>query len=240
MGGRDLAGAVLRLRVGRVDVSGPGGIALAYVLVSALVGAACLLFHAGSLYRVHRAIPTFSVQRYVVHYWLAIYPFLWASCSESLGTPLNLHLVRRLYPAVPARLRLFVVGIGGWLNLNGSLICVFLLAGAAARIVGYDLSLLELLLAVPIAFLIGYVTPGLPGELIPFAAPIAAALHLPEPLVAPFIAVFIGFNFGLPDAFRTGLNSTDNCLSALRLLDTLERRGSLTVDPAEAAGADGP
>ena len=73
----------------------------------------------------------------------------------------------------------------------------------------------------PIAFLIGYVTPGLPGELIPFAVPIGAALHLPDPLLAPFIAVFIAFNFGLPDAFRTGLNSTDNCLSALRLLGAL-------------------
>ncbi len=240
MDGRDLTGAALQLSVGRIDLSGPGGIALAYVFISALVGVACLLFHLGSLYRVRRAIPSFSVRHYVVHYWLAIYPFLWASCSESLGTPLNLHLVRRLYPSVPPQLRLFVVGIGGWLNLNGSLICVFLLAGAAARIVGYDLSVLELLLAVPIAFLIGYVTPGLPGELIPFAAPIAAALHLPDPLVAPFIAIFIGFNFGLPDAFRTGLNSTDNCLSALRLLDALERRGSLTVDPAERARGDSP
>ena len=232
MGGRSFAGAALQLRGLRVDLGGPSGIAVAYLVVSALVGVACMLFHAGSLYRVRHDIPSFSLRHYVVHYWLAIYPFLWASCSESLGTPLNLHLVRRLYPAVPARLRLFVVGIGGWLNLNGSMICVFLLAGAASQIVGYDLSLLELALATPIAFLIGYVTPGLPGELIPFAAPIAAALHLPDPLVAPFIAVFISFNFGLPDAFRTGLNTTDNCLSALRLLDALERRGSLTVDPA--------
>ena len=234
MAGGTLASASLQLRVGRIDLHGPGGVAMAYLAVSGLVGIACLLFHAVSLYRVRRVIAGFSIRHYVVHYWLAIYPFLWASCSESLGTPLNLHLVRRLYPAVPSELRLFVVGIGGWLNLNGSLICVFTLAGASARIVGYDLSLLELLLALPIAFLIGYVTPGLPGELIPFAAPIAAALHLPDPLLAPFIAVFIAFNFGLPDAFRTGLNSTDNCLSALRLLGALEQRGKLTVDPASA------
>jgi sodium:dicarboxylate symporter family protein len=224
MDGRVFAHATLALRVGRVDIGGPGGIVLAYVIVSALVGVACLAFHAASLYRLRRAVPGFSIRHYVVDYWLAIYPFLWASCSESLGTPLNLHLVRRHYPEVPSELRLFVIGIGGWLNLNGTMICAFLMAGAVARIVGHDLSLLELLLAIPIVFLIGYVTPGLPGELIPFAAPMAAALHIPGPLVAPFVAVYIGFNFGLPDAFRTGQNSTDNCVSALHLIGALDRR----------------
>jgi hypothetical protein len=63
-----------------------------------------------------------------------------------------------------------------------------------------------------------------------------AALHAPDPLLAPFIAVYIGFNFGLPDAFRTGLNPTDSCLSARSLLGGLERRGALAVDP-ESTGA---
>ena len=72
--------------MGRIDPM-PSGIALAYLGVSALVGAACLIFHAGSLYRVRRAIPAFGLRDYVLRYWLAIYPFLWASCSESLGRP---------------------------------------------------------------------------------------------------------------------------------------------------------
>jgi Na+/H+-dicarboxylate symporter len=224
MDGRIFAHGVLRMRFGQIRIDGPGGIVMAYLVVSALVGIACLAFHAVSLYRLRRAVPGFSIRHYVVDYWLAIYPFLWASCSESLGTPLNLHLVRRHYPQVPSELRLFVVGIGGWLNLNGTMICAFLMAGAVARIVGHDLSLIELLLAVPIVFLIGYVTPGLPGELIPFAAPIAAARNIPGPLVAPFLAIYVGFNFGLPDAFRTGQNSTDNCVSALRLIGALARR----------------
>jgi hypothetical protein len=229
MDGHVFARASLTLRFGRIPIGGPGGIVIAYLVVSALVGIACLAFHAVSLYRLRRAVPGFSIRHYVVDYWLSIYPFLWASCSESLGTPLNLHLVRRHYPEVPSELRLFVVGIGGWLNLNGTMICAFIMAGAVAQIVGHDLSLLELLLAVPIVFLIGYVTPGLPGELIPFAAPMAAALHVPAPLLAPFVAIYIGFNFGLPDAFRTGQNSTDNCVSALRLIGALERRQAPTL-----------
>lgn len=248
MDGRVFARASLLLRVGRIDIGGPAGIVIAYLVVSALVGIACLAFHAVSLYRLRRAAPgpslslsfSFSIRHYVVDYWLSIYPFLWASCSESLGTPLNLHLVRRHYPEVPSELRLFVVGIGGWLNLNGTMICAFIMAGAVAQIVGHDLSLLELLLAVPIVFLIGYVTPGLPGELIPFAAPMAAALHVSGPRLAPFIAIYIGFNFGLPDAFRTGQNSTDNCVSALRLIGALDRRRALARGPGPGQKAPSP
>ncbi len=59
----------------------------------------------------------------------------------------------------------------------------------------------------------------------------AAALHVPGPLVAPFIAVYIGFKFGLPDAFWTGQNSTDNCVSALRLIGALDRRRALSGGP---------
>ena len=62
----------------------------------------------------------------------------------------------------------------------------------------------------------------------------AAALNIPGPLLAPFMAIYVGFNFGLPDAFRTGQNSTDNCVSALRLIGALDRRRALAGDPASA------
>ncbi|WP_437616974.1 cation:dicarboxylase symporter family transporter [Sorangium sp. So ce834] len=212
---------------------GAGDLMLSYLLVSGVVGAACLVFHAASLLRMKAAAPEFSLRDYFVNYWLKVYPLLWASCSEALATPLNLHLVRKCYPAVPQELRLFVVGLGGWLNVNGTLICVFVIAGAAARAVGHEISLLELTLVVPIVFLLGYVVPGMPGELVLFATPIGAALHIPARLLPSFIALYIGFNFGLPDSFRSGQNSTDSCVSALQLLRTLTRRR------ARAAGLSG-
>jgi Na+/H+-dicarboxylate symporter len=213
-----IAHASLDLRVGHVELGSSGGMVLAYLLVSVLVGAACLLFHAGTLVRVKRLIPGFSLRTYFLRYWLKAYPFLWASSNEVLGVSLNLSLVRRLYPAVPRDLRLFVLGVGSWLNITGTQICVFVMAGGAARIVGYSPSLLELTLAVPVAFLLSYaVPPGVPGDLILFAGPMASVLSVPAELVAPFTAIYIGFNFGLPESFRTGQNSTDNCLIALQL-----------------------
>lgn len=210
-----------------------GGLMVSYLLVSGIVGAACLGFHAASLLRMKASLPEFSLRDYFVNYWLKVYPLLWASCSEALATPLNLHLVRKCYPAVPQELRLFVVGLGGWLNVNGTLICAFVMAGAAARVVGHQISLLELTLVVPIVFLLGYVVPGVPGELALFAAPLGEALHIPAHLRPSFIALYIGFNFGLPDSFRSGQNSTDSCVSALQLLGRLTRRR------ARGAGASG-
>ncbi len=61
--------------------------------------------------------------------------------------------------------RRLVVGMGSYLNINGTLIAVFVFAGAVAKISGAEISLLQLLFAVPLVFLLGYSVPGLPSEL---------------------------------------------------------------------------
>ena len=187
-----------------------------------MVALACLMFHAASLLHVKTCIPGFSIRDYFWRYWVKAYPLLWATSSESLATPLNLSLVRKIYSdQIPPVLRRFVVGIGSWLNINGTLMCVIVLAGAIASMVGHEVSLVELLLTIPVIFLLGYGVPGIPGELILFAGPVAMLLGVPPETHAMFITLYIGFNFGLPDSFRTGQNSTDNCLSAL-VLSSLE------------------
>ena len=76
----------------------------------------------------------------------------------------------------------------------------------------------------PIVFLIGYGVPGLPGELVLFAGPIAILLNLPQAIMPAYLALYCGLQLGLPDSFRSGNNSTDSVLCALLLNDIYEKR----------------
>ncbi len=220
---------------GTIQMNGAEGAIKVYLLLSILVGAACLVFYAFLLLFARLTMPRFSIANHFFRYWLKVYPLLWATSSESLAMPLNLALVKELYPEVPSLLRRFVVGMGSWLNINGTLICVFVMAGAVATLLGQPVSLFELILAIPAVFLIGYGVPGMPGELIIFAGPVAMLLGLPAGVSALFVTLYVGFNFGLTDSFRSGHNSTDNCLSALMLS---MRQKELTGDPLKSETSD--
>ncbi len=98
--------------------------------------------------------------------------------------------------------------MGSYLNINGTLIAVFVFAGAVARISGAEISLMQLTFAVPLVFLLGYSVPGLPSEL----------------LLSAFLPLYIGLQVGLADSFRTGNNSTDDCLFALQIQAACEKR----------------
>ena len=159
----------------------------------------------------------FSLLRYFRQYWSRLYPMLWATASESLSTPLNLYLVKKYYPEVPAEIRRFVIGVGSYLNVNGTMICAVITTCLAARVLGIPLSWAQLLICLPVIFLVGFAVPGIPGELLLFAGPIAGTLCLEPALVHPFLTLYLMLQFGLPDSFRTGNNSTDSLPLALML-----------------------
>jgi Na+/H+-dicarboxylate symporter len=166
-----------------------------------------------------RKMSSFSVRSYFSEYWVKVYPLLWATSSEALATPLNLYMVKKFCPNVRNEVRQFVVGTGSFLNINGTVINVFLMTGLVAAILGVDVSVLQLLLLIPIVFLIAYGIPGIPGELVIFGGPIALSLGMTPEVTAIFLALYIGLQIGLPDSFRTAANSTDECLSAIILND---------------------
>ena len=96
--------------------------------------------------------------------------------------------------------------------------------GVVANIIGFKLSLIELLFCIPIVFLIAYGVPGIPGELVLFTGPIALCLNLPEAIVPLYLALYSGLQLGLPDSFRSGNNVTDSMLYAALLNDVYEER----------------
>jgi Na+/H+-dicarboxylate symporter len=200
-----------------VDITTSLGMILLYVLGALLTGFVSGLWHIALLILVKRAKPDFSLKEYFSVYWIKVYPMLWATSSEALGTPLNLHMIKKFCPTIPDEVRQFVVGTGSFLNINGTIINVFLMTGLVASILNVDISLLQLLLSIPIVFLIGYGVPGIPGELILFGGPMTLSMGVSPELTPIFMGLFIGLQIGLPDSFRTAANSTDECLCAIIL-----------------------
>lgn len=200
-----------------VDITTSLGMILLYVLSAFLTGFVSGLWHIGLLILVKRTNPDFSLKEYFSVYWIKVYPMLWATSSEALGTPLNLHMIKKFCPGIPDEVRQFVVGTGSFLNINGTIINVFLMTGLVATILNIEISVLQLLLCIPIVFLIGYGVPGIPGELILFGGPVALSMGVSPELMPVFLGLFIGLQIGLPDSFRTAANSTDECLCAIIL-----------------------
>ncbi len=116
------------------------------------------------------------------------------------------------------------MGAGSVLCTNGTLISVFVLLGLVGGIMGIRFSLLELLLCIPIAFLISFGIPGIPGELLLFAGPLSVILAISPELTPLFLALYLGLQIGLPDSFRTGANTTNNYVYCILLNKTYEER----------------
>lgn len=198
-----------------------------YIFGALLIGIACFLWHLTLIWFIKkRKIKEFTIRRYFLNYWIKIYPLLWSTSSESISTPLNLYLTKKFAPWVNSSVRRFVIGIGSYMNINGTLICVFVLCGVVLEILGLRISLVEFLLAIPVVLLISYGVPGIPGELVMFAGPIATLLNLPPDLMPAFLALYIGLQIGLPDSFRTGNNSTDDFVCSIILNDVYKKKFS--------------
>ena len=217
-----------------IDPTSTSGMVMAYIAGALLTGIACMIWHGALLAVAKQRVARFSIRDYFTNYWIRMYPLLWSTSSEALAMPLNLYLVERHYPWITSEIRGFTVGAGSFLGINGTVICVYTLGGLVTAILGIEVSFLQLLMTIPLVFLLGYGVPGIPGELVIFAGPLSIILGLPEEIIAVFLALYIGFQIGLPDSFRTGANSTDNCVNALILQDVYEKE-YLAREPKEAA-----
>jgi hypothetical protein len=206
-----------------IDISSSLGMILIYILGALLTGLICAIWHIGLLRMAMKKMSNFSLRTYLSEYWIKVYPLLWATSSEALATPLNLYMVKKFCPNIHDEVRQFVVGTGSFLNINGTIINVFLMTGLVATILNIEISMLQLLLSIPIVFVIAYGIPGIPGELLIFGGPIALCMSISPELTPIFLALYIGLQIGLPDSFRTAANSTDECLCAIILNEKYQK-----------------
>ncbi len=201
-----------------LDISREFGLVWIYILGALLIGLGCFIWQGLQLCILRKYVANpFSIRKYFKEYWIKVYPLAWSTSSESISMPLNMSLIKDKFSYVSEVVRKLVVGLGGYLNINGTTMHVILLAGIVSVLVGYKPSFLQLLLGVPLIALIGYGVPGIPGELVLFAIPMVKILNLPEPIIPLFMALYLALQIGLPDSFRTGANVTDNGIYAIGL-----------------------
>ncbi|MDP8263121.1 MAG: cation:dicarboxylase symporter family transporter [Candidatus Ancaeobacter aquaticus] len=201
----------------KINSNTPMGMVFAYLAGAFLTGLACFIWHFGLLFYAKYKQKDFSILKYFKDYWVKVYPILWATSSEALATPLNIYLIQKHYNHVRREVTNFVVGVGSFVNINGTMICVFVLAGLVAKMLGITISLVDLLMCVGVVFLIGFGVPGIPGELLMFGGPVVVLLGIAPEIAPVFLALYLGLQIGLPDSFRTGANSTDECVANIIL-----------------------
>lgn len=226
--------APVRIAGASIETSTNRGILITYVALAALTGVVCTLWHVLLVAAARARIERLSLRRYLTWYVARVYPLAWATCSESLSTPANLHAMRRTFPWVDPAFRQFAAGLATNVNINGTIICAFIMIAAVAQMTGAPVSAASLLVCAPVIFLIGFGVPGLPGELLLFAGPIAAVLGIPVQQQGAFILLYVTLQFGLPDSFRSGANVIDSAPAILLIHRRLQLSGGLHAEDDRA------
>jgi Na+/H+-dicarboxylate symporter len=222
--------APVRLLGASIVTSTNRGFLATYVALSLLTGVVCTLWHALLVAAARARVEGLSLRKYIGRYVSQVYPLAWSTCSESLATPVNLHAMRRNFPWVETAFRQFATGLSTNININGTIICAFIMIAAVAQMTGVPISAASLLMCAPVIFLIGFGVPGMPGELLLFAGPIAAVLGVPPQQQDAFILLYVTLQLGLPDSFRSGANVTDSAPAILLIHRRLQRSGGLDAE----------
>lgn len=160
-------------------------------------------------------ITGFPFKRYVKEYLVYVYPFAWATASSSATIPINLERAEKGL-GVRKEVREFIIPLGATVNLDGTMIAIYVITVVAGILVQQPPTILQLvLLTVPLAIAIHGV-PGIPGGVAAVAPPIVVAfMNLNPGTAAVFIAIWTAFSIGLNDQFRSGVNSANNGLLCL-------------------------
>jgi len=152
----------------------------------------------------------FSLKRFFNEYFIDVYSYAWATASSSATIPINLERTGAVL-GVRSSISKFVIPLGATVHLDGTIIGGMVTAVVAAQLVGYTPTVLDMLYILIPLTIITVGVPGIPGGLAAVGGPIMAQLlPLPPGTQAAFTAIFIGFNIGLSDQFRTGVNSIGN------------------------------
>jgi Na+/H+-dicarboxylate symporter len=223
----------------QIDMAAPGGLLRAYLFVTAVTAVICISFHVILVTWSRIVIPGFRIKAYLFGYLVRVYPLIWSTGSESLAIPSNLSTLRRFGGNIPIAMRDVTVSLAATLDLNGSSICCVVLVPAVCMTIGYPLSALQFAACLPLIFLLGYGIPGIPGELVVFAGPLAQLLGLHGQQHELFLLFFLSWQIGLTDSFRSAGSATDNVPAVLLANESYRRRFGAQILGASVAPAGG-
>ena len=90
------------------------------------------------------------------------------------------------------------IGVGSYMNINGTLINVFVLGAIVIMMLGLNVSVAGLPLMVPVVFLISYGVSGITGELVLLGGPMATLLSIPVEVLPISLASISGYRLAFP------------------------------------------
>jgi len=204
-------------------------IILIYIIGAVLTLLSTHMYQAVRVSALKRLITGFSIRKHTKDYYMNVYPLAWATSSESVSMPVNMNLIKKHYKRVKKTPRRLATGLGAYLNVEGTVQCVVVLAVLVSVLLGYTPSLMSLLLALPIIVLLGFAVPGVPGELVIFAFPLISLLGIPEAIAPAWLALYVSLQIGLPDSFRTGINVIGNGDWALFFNEVYEEKSGINI-----------
>ncbi len=152
----------------------------------------------------------FPFSKFLRDYFADVFLYAWSTASSNATVPLNLE---RTGSGLRVRqsIREFIIPLGATVHLDGTMIGGMVTAVVAAQLVGYTPTVLDLLYVLVPLMVVTVGAPGIPGGLAIVGGPVIAnLLPLPPGTQAAFTLIFVGFNIGLSDQFRTGVNATGN------------------------------
>lgn len=192
-------------------------IAAGYFIAVAVLVLILTIWSMSQAYLVMR-YTKFPFSKFIRDYFLDVYAYGWATASSSATIPLNLERTGAGL-RVRQNVREFVIPLGATVHLAGTMIGGMVTTVVAAQLVGYTPTILDLFYVLIPLMVVTVGAPGVPSGLAIVGGPVIVNL-LPLPpgaeVAAAFTAIFIGFNIGLSDQFRTGVNATgDGVLSRL-------------------------
>lgn len=165
-------------------------------------------------------------------YFLDVYSYAWSTSSSSASIPINLERTGNAL-RVRRQIREFIIPLGATVNLDGTMMGGIVTGVVAAQMVGYTPTVLDLLILLIPLTIITVGVPGIPGGLAAVAAPVMAnLLPIPPGTEQTFTAIFIGFNIGLSDQFRTGVNTVSNGILARLFEHWYPTKFETTTQPA--------
>lgn len=200
------------------DISGTGWIGpfspeVAYFFSTAVMGlllAMWIILLATVIMRYTK----FPLATFWGRYFPDVASYAFATSTSAACIPINLERAGSVLKVRP-HVREFILPLGATVNLDGTMIGGMTLAVVAAQMVGYTPTLLDLIfIFIPLVILtIGI--PGIPGGLAVVASGFMSQVFpLSVEQQAAFIAIFVGFNLGISDMFRTVVNTVDNAIIA--------------------------
>jgi Na+/H+-dicarboxylate symporter len=152
----------------------------------------------------------FPFVKFLRDYFGDVYLYAWSTASSSATIPLNLERTGSGL-RVRQNVREFIIPLGATVHLDGTMIGGMVTSVVAAQLVGYTPTVLDLFYVLIPLMVVTVGAPGIPGGLAIVGGPVIAnLLPLPPGTQVAFTAIFVGFNIGLSDQFRSGVNATGN------------------------------